>query len=259
MLVGTGRFLGRGRYKAFGLILEGLGCYFFVSLLGAYLSVVICTFVTNLVDTDLVRADALLGFAWDTSVLGWSDHRGIFVVLSMAYSTLAWQPVVLMGVIVTRTAPECLWNFLAAWSLALAVTLLCFPFFPAVGNMTARGIGREDLPHAMVSSGWTYGEHILAIRKGLVQSIGRGELDGLVTFPSFHAAGAVILMAGWCQAQRIGIPFVILNFIMIVSALAIGGHYLVDVLAGIVLALACVAGVFYMPSVRTASPPPARQ
>lgn len=63
------------------------------------------------------------------------------------------------------------------------------------------------------------------------------DLYGLITFPSFHVAAAV-LIAYAARGTPLAFLALVLNLVMAVSALSEGGHYLVDVLAG-----AAVAGL----------------
>ena len=60
---------------------------------------------------------------------------------------------------------------------------------------------------------------------------------GLITFPSFHAAAAVLL--GWLYYgnRLLRWPFVLLNAGMALSAIVVGGHYLVDIIGGVVVAI----------------------
>jgi membrane-associated phospholipid phosphatase len=72
-----------------------------------------------------------------------------------------------------------------------------------------------------------------ALRAGRLLAIPWPEAIGLVTFPSFHAAMGLTLI----YATR-GIRFVfpaslVLNLLMIASTPTEGGHYLVDVIAGL--------------------------
>jgi membrane-associated phospholipid phosphatase len=67
-------------------------------------------------------------------------------------------------------------------------------------------------------------------------------LDGIVTFPSFHAAAAVLLAWAASGIPFLRYPMIALNFLMLISAIPIGGHYAIDVIAGsLVAAVSIVA------------------
>lgn len=158
--------------------------------------------------------------------------------MSVAYSTLAWQPVVLIGLLAIGRHQRMVQTFVLAWSIALFATLAISPFTPALGNFLHHGIAQADYPAIRVTAAWGFAENFAAMRSGTSQLITRESLDGLVTFPSFHTSGAVVLAMGWSAIGKARAAFCLLNAAMIVSAVLIGGHYLVDVLAGIVIALA---------------------
>ncbi|HZR37162.1 MAG TPA: phosphatase PAP2 family protein [Nevskia sp.] len=81
----------------------------------------------------------------------------------------------------------------------------------------------------------------LALRDGSLRAIDLGQVQGLVQFPSFHAALAVLC----CHAVR-GLrglfPLsLVLNLLVIAATPSVGGHHLTDVLAGLLLAGATIA------------------
>jgi PAP2 superfamily len=177
-----------------------------------------------LLDDDLARLDALLGFHWD-SVAAWvADRPALEWTLSTVYFGLHIQTVVLLFLgSLTRPGErngEPLWLF----SVAAVLTVAVFAFTPALGKIGHLG---------------TYQVEMLAnIRAGHWTVLDYGKLAGIVNFPSFHTALAIL----WTYAVRrhlralaISAP---LNAVLIAATPPIGGHYLVDLFAG-----AAVAGV----------------
>jgi membrane-associated phospholipid phosphatase len=65
-------------------------------------------------------------------------------------------------------------------------------------------------------------------------------LTGTVTFPSFHAAAATLVTYAARGVPFVAMPLFALNALMIVSTIPEGGHYLVDVIAGVLIAVACI-------------------
>jgi membrane-associated phospholipid phosphatase len=97
------------------------------------------------------------------------------------------------------------------------------------------------LPHSFIHTqlpGTTGVEPVyLALRLGSKTIVDFSENVGLITFPSFHAAMAVLFaLAAWSHPW-LRWPFALLNAIMLVATITHGGHYLVDVLAGCAIAL----------------------
>jgi membrane-associated phospholipid phosphatase len=74
-----------------------------------------------------------------------------------------------------------------------------------------------------------------------MQVIPVDDSTGLVTFPSFHTMLGLVLI--WAVRKTVLFwPSLFLNGAMVVSTVAIGGHYLIDVVAGIVLTAMLCAG-----------------
>lgn len=65
-------------------------------------------------------------------------------------------------------------------------------------------------------------------------------LGGLIAFPSFHVAWSVLATYAAQPRKFIFYSFVLLNAVVIASTVLLGWHYLVDVPAGILLALLCL-------------------
>jgi membrane-associated phospholipid phosphatase len=65
-------------------------------------------------------------------------------------------------------------------------------------------------------------------------------LNGVVTFPSFHAAAAILLGWGFWALRWIRWPAVALNIAMFLAAVPIGGHYVADILAGAAAAVLAI-------------------
>jgi membrane-associated phospholipid phosphatase len=99
-----------------------------------------------------------------------------------------------------------------------------------------------DLPVAKVTD---YVAQMAALRDGALRVIDLGDVQGLVVFPSFHAALAVIC-AAVAQGRWI-VPVWGFNLLIVAASPAIGGHYFVDILAGILLACITVGLVHERP------------
>jgi membrane-associated phospholipid phosphatase len=64
--------------------------------------------------------------------------------------------------------------------------------------------------------------------------------EGIITFPSLHAALAVIVAAVLWPIPVLRWPVLGVNALMLAATPIDGSHYFIDVVAGIVLALACL-------------------
>lgn len=131
-------------------------------------------------------------------------------------------------------------EFTLAWLLAPMLCVVALPFAPALGGYLNYATSQADYPYVLVGAAWDFEPLISAIRSGELRHLGANPIVGVVTFPSFHAAGAVIL--GWCGRKAPGGAIVVgLNGAMLVSTIPIGGHYLIDVAGGILVAALALA------------------
>lgn len=125
-------------------------------------------------------------------------------------------------------------EFIATVGVALLLTVLLFGLFPAAGPWMHFGV-RDP-------AGLSYMQQLTALRAGRVAVLRLDDLDGLVTFPSFHVAMAVLL-AWAARGTGVAVAAVTLNLAMAVSTPSEGGHYLTDGIGGIAVALTAIAAV----------------
>jgi membrane-associated phospholipid phosphatase len=79
------------------------------------------------------------------------------------------------------------------------------------------------------------------IRDGSLRILETSTLGGIITFPSFHAVAAVLaLWALWCVWWLRPLAL-IANVSMLLATPLVGGHYFVDVIAGVGLSVLAIA------------------
>jgi membrane-associated phospholipid phosphatase len=156
--------------------------------------------------------------------------------LSVIYDTLALQPLLLITILVAGGAQQRLSAYLLAWMIALALTLAIAPFTPAVAAYLYFGVTQGSIPGLQLHVAWEHVATLNAVRDGSLRQLGMDTLFGIVTFPSFHAAGAVLLGWGFHGFRLLRWPFHALNAGLFASAIFVGGHYIVDLVAGAVIA-----------------------
>ena len=185
------------------------------------------------IDAGLVAADRILGFDWRTMYAWGKAHNTQYLVLIYAYYSILPQLILMYIVLFTKgwfgRARELFWLF-------ILTSLGCVVFsglFPAAGAFATFNVQTEN-PSLL---------HFLALRNGSMKSIDLQQIQGLVSFPSFHLALAVIL----AYAAR-GIPvlfpfFLVLNTLVIAATPLVGGHHLADLWGGALLTLGAIAAM----------------
>ncbi|OAS26701.1 phosphatase PAP2 family protein [Methylobacterium platani] len=205
-------------------------------LLAPLLSVVAAS--TNLPyrDEDLLALDAaLFGFDWGHVVALAQTRSLLMEVLSHVYASLMQQLVILFALLLAAGRTARAQAFCLAWILTLAATIAIFPLVPALGGYLHHGVAQDDT-HVLVSAAWRHVDILGPARDGTLSALTGESLGGIVTFPSFHAAAAALLAWGFWGLPVLRWPALALNLAMLAATPVIGGHYLVDVVAGLVLA-----------------------
>ena len=177
-----------------------------------------------LYDEKLISIDAALGFHWPDFFAWINDHRLIRKILAYCYVSLQIQAVLVLFV-VGAIYPRRAHFFVTAFLIASCLTMLFFGLFPVAGPFVT--YHHTDLPQAY------YTEHYLQLRAHAMKVISLDDIRGIVSFPSFHVASAVIITYFFRRMSFVSVLIALLNIGMGVAALVIGGHYLTDILAGI--------------------------
>jgi membrane-associated phospholipid phosphatase len=130
-------------------------------------------------------------------------------------------------------------RFTTALIISSLFTIPLLRIFPVAGAF----IGFKDVPTGCVTEVAQAAQAYMDLRTHTMSSIDVATLTGIVSFPSYHATSAVLL-AYFLRGIRFVFPAaIVFNGVMIVAALPIGGHYLTDVLAGLVVAAATIYAV----------------
>lgn len=191
-------------------------------------------------DQALLAIDRALGLDPEPIARFVNDHPWLADVLSRGYGLIKW-PLLGIPVVLTLTARYVrLQLFMLAMSLALAVTIAISALVPAIGTYYGLQLPAAQLPNVNTAIYAGQLRDILALRDGSLHELQLFRLSGIVSFPSFHAASAVLYMWALWPVRRIGGIAAALNLLMIAATPVIGAHYIVDVAAGIALAAASI-------------------
>ena len=177
-----------------------------------------------------------MGFDWMAHFAWVSAHPLAAQILIYAYHSCMLQLAVFVIILSCTKRFEHLREFLTLFVLtALAVSLVS-TLWPAEGAMPFHAppaslrIGNDP----MVGIYHLHDER--ALRDGSMRVVDLAHAAGLVTLPSFHAIFAILLAWATRGIWYLFVPAIILNTVVCISAIAIGGHYLIDIYAGAAIA-----------------------
>ncbi|WP_293985750.1 phosphatase PAP2 family protein [Sphingobium sp.] len=189
----------------------------------------------------MLGIDRALGYDWQHYVRFVAVRPWLRTLDGISYASILWQPALICFVLSLRNQERRLVVYQVATFVALVLAVAIFAIAPVTtawvhGVVVMPEIQQLDLPVA--SGGWVH--KLVALRAGQERMVAWGVDARIIGFPSFHCAAA--LLNGWALARERAIrPMAIaLNAAMIAATPLLGGHYLVDLIGGSVLALASV-------------------
>jgi membrane-associated phospholipid phosphatase len=185
--------------------------------------------------------DEALGFDWRYWLSVLDAHPEVHNVLVVAYHSMLPQTVVVAVALAAVQAYDHLDRYLLSYGLAAVATVAIAAAVPALSPLVHLGIQAADHPHIVLAVPLEFQEQANALREGRLKLIDLSGAQGLVTFPSFHTVSAVILILAFAAVPYLRWVALALNVLMLVAIPIEGSHYIVDVLAGAVLALAAWA------------------
>jgi membrane-associated phospholipid phosphatase len=191
-------------------------------------------------DQALLAIDRALGLDPEPIARFVNDHPWLADVLSRGYGLIKW-PLLGIPVVLALTARYVrLQLFMLAMSLALAITIAISALVPAIGTYYGLQLAAAQFPDVNTAVYAGQLRDILALRDGSLHELKLFKLSGIVSFPSFHAASAVLYMWALWPVRRIGGIVAALSVLMIAATPVIGAHYIVDVAGGIAVAVASI-------------------
>jgi membrane-associated phospholipid phosphatase len=205
-------------------------------------------------DAALAAWDRWLGLDWQAYYDYVSRHSWMVYGAFLSYAMIGWPvfgiPIVLGVTHRYRRMQE----FTLAFAIALIVTTAITALVPAAAIYDEQFFANPGAPFTSTA----FLDHLRdfpRVRDGSLRVLDMANLTGIVTFPSFHAATAVIYLWALWAVWWIRPVAVLANIGMLLATPYIGGHYFVDVFAGIAIAIAAIAAARLV-SARLARPAP---
>jgi hypothetical protein len=195
-------------------------------------------------DAELLAADRWLGIDWSAYLAFIDAHPWLATLNTVTYLTIPFQPVVVLAVLVVMDRFERLQDFAFALVISLLVTIAVFALAPAKGWIAQLSIAPEDFSN--VTTFLDFVPDLRALHRGTLAAVPFGDLKGIISFPSYHAAaGALAVWATWPN-RYVRWPQVVVNSLMVASAPIGGAHYFVDIAAGLAVAILSVMAASWL-------------
>jgi hypothetical protein len=191
-------------------------------------------------DANLLALDRALGLDFAAFARYVDDRPLLAIWLGVGYNMIRWQitavPIVLAAIGRFRRTEE----FVFAFGLALVVTTIISGLVPAIGAYQEIGLDPATLKHLDPGGYFQQLHDLPPTRDGTLRHLDLLGLAGIVTFPSFHAASAVLYAWAMWPSRLFRPIALIANGAMLVATPVVGGHYFVDVFAGVAVAVLAI-------------------
>jgi membrane-associated phospholipid phosphatase len=180
-------------------------------------------------DGALATADHALGLNWLDMYQWLTRHPAIEAGAHAVYLSLGPEMLILLFALELLGHHNQATAFLRWFMVSAIATIIIGILIPAAGAVVYY--------HLPVAPTTVYVSQMADLRNGALRTINLGDSsEGLVVFPSFHAALAVLCIFAARPLRILKIPLLALNLLIILSSPAEGAHYFIDIIAGIILA-----------------------
>ncbi len=195
-------------------------------------------------DSAFAATDHLLGFDFPAHLAFVAARPRLARVLELAYDTSMAQIIVTVVVLAATRRLARLRAYTVLFAVTATAVIATAALLPSLGPYAYFHIPDAALPaFGNPRAGWQSVPHVLALRAGTMRTLPLTDLRGLVSFPSFHTALALITLWALLPLRPLAALLFVVNALLILGAPSNGDHYFCDLLGGALLAVAAIGWV----------------
>jgi membrane-associated phospholipid phosphatase len=189
-----------------------------------------------LLDINLAALDHRLGLDWMAWLAIMNAAPLLHAILAGAYASFAVQTTAIVIVLAIAGHTLRLRIFILSFMLLTLVTIAISTVMPAQGVWGYLHLSPLDSPAIVPTTRDLPLPVFFGLRDGTFRHLVAEGAEGIISFPSLHAAlGLLFIFALW-PVRYIGWISVLLNLAMIAATPVDGSHYFSDVVAGLTIA-----------------------
>jgi membrane-associated phospholipid phosphatase len=213
-----------------------------ITTAGAVLSYAAAAVGYPLQDARLAAIDRAIGVDWIAIAKSVCGTPWLESTLAFAYRSSMTQVMLLVPLLALTAQRQRLSEFVALFAVTGGIVCILSAFVPAEAAFF-HFQPSVICPHVPLDGTLRYHPDLMALRAGSLDTIEFGAVSGIVTFPSFHTALAIVVIYAAWGLRFFALPVLALNLLVIAATLPLGGHYFIDVVAGAAIAFLAIAGV----------------
>jgi hypothetical protein len=230
-----------GRDPPLSAMLGGAAFLLAFSASCSLLSYLLSTIAGSRIDAQLAAIDQAIGFHWPAVMIFAASHKVLTALLGFAYLSVIPQTAALLLLLggLKRTAD--IYGLCLAIAFGGLIAVSVWAIHPSFGAFSVFNLPHWAARNLGIALDSDYGRNLVLLLKNGPGRISPAELRGIVGFPSYHTVQALVLI--W-YARRV--PYVrwgalALNIVVLIATPIHGGHHLVDLAGGALVAVAAVA------------------
>jgi membrane-associated phospholipid phosphatase len=191
------------------------------------------------IDTQLAEVDQMLGIYWPALMQFAEAHPLANRILFLAYASLLPQTAVLINCLGFISRPNEIYKFCLALALGAGITIAFWTWAPSFGAFSLYPVYATSQFVLAVDA--NYARDLLDLLSNGPGRISPYEIKGLVAFPSFHTALAVIVTYYAWNIKYLRWIFLVVNSLVVISIPIQGGHHVIDIVGGFAVAFLAIA------------------
>lgn len=197
-------------------------------------------------DAKLAALDNHLGLDWTAWLAAMNAAPFLHTIMAAAYTSFAVQTTAVVIVLAITKHALRLRVFILSFMLVTLVTIGISMVMPAQGVWGYLHLSMLDSPTIAPITRDLPLPVFFGLRDGTVRYLVAEGAEGIISFPSLHAALALLFIFGLWPVRYISWFSLLLNVAMIAATPVDGSHYFSDVIAGLFIAALSWIAVTYI-------------
>jgi hypothetical protein len=217
------------------------GTFFLIAFSASFsvLNYFLLTIAGPRIDQELASIDKMAGIDWLALMRFAELHPLANRVLNLAYISTLPQIAILVNCLGLCGRPNEIYKLCLSIALGAAMTIAIWTLTPSFGAFSLYPI--SGTPQFVLAVDSAYARDLLNLLAHGPSRVSPFEVKGLIAFPSFHTVLAIfVTWYAWNIKFLRGLALA-LNLLVLMSIPIQGGHHVIDIAGGLVVAMLAIA------------------
>jgi hypothetical protein len=200
------------------------------------LNYLLLTIAGHRVDVPLAALDRAIGVDWPAMMAVAAQHPLVAIIMQLAYISVLPQLALLVAMLGIFGRHERIYALCLSLAAGAAICVTVWTLAPSFGAFSVYDLPASVTRHLPLALDGHYAKALVALLAHGPGHISPTDAKGLIGFPSFHAAMALLVV--WYARELTLVRWfaTALNSLVLIATPIQGGHHVVDVIAGFAVA-----------------------